>query len=56
VVLEMSEESGLKVDSVLKLHRLTTIPAALIKRQLGIISSTKKTEVQKKLSELFDLK
>lgn len=35
VVLEMSEESGLKVDSVLKLHRLTTIPAALIKRATG---------------------
>jgi mRNA interferase MazF len=55
IVLEKSNESGLKIDSVLRLHRLTTIPFDLIKRQLGTISDSKKSEIKTKLIRLFEL-
>lgn len=55
IELEKSEETGLKLNSVIRLHRLTTIPSELIKRQLGQISAKKKVEVKLKLSLLFDL-
>ena len=56
VTLTKNEETGLKVDSVLRLHRLTTIPFELIKRQLGDIPSVKRKEIQHKLGLLFGIK
>lgn len=55
IELEKGEVTGLKVNSLLRLHRLTTIPAELIKKQLGQIPTRKKTEIKHKLSHLFDL-
>jgi len=40
---------------MIRLHRLTTIPAELIKKQLGQIPAKKKTEIKHKLFVLFDL-
>ena len=56
IVLEKDEVTGLKIDSYLRLHKLTTIPYDLIKRQLGQVQSLKKVEIQNKLSQLFGLK
>jgi len=47
--------TGLSADSVIKLHRLVTIPKSLIKRQLGVLSSNQQTEIDKKLKALFEL-
>ena len=55
ISLEKSDETGLKINSILRLHRITTIPSELIKRQLGQIPTKKKIEIKHKLSQLFDL-
>lgn len=47
--------TGLSVDSVIKLHRLVTIPKKLIKRQLGNLSLKHQSGIDKKLKILFDL-
>lgn len=47
--------TGLAIDSVIKLHRLVTIPKSLIKRQLGITSTKQQADIEKKLKTLFDL-
>jgi len=47
--------TGLSADSVIKLHRLVTIPKSLIKRQLGVLSSNQQTEINKKLKVMFEL-
>ncbi len=47
--------TGLSVDSVIKLHRLVTIPKSLIKRQLGILPSNQQAEIDQKLKALFEL-
>ncbi|WP_425504305.1 type II toxin-antitoxin system PemK/MazF family toxin [Rhabdobacter roseus] len=47
--------TGLRVDSVIKLHRLVTIPVNLIRRQLGSISPKQQSEIDKKLKILFGL-
>jgi mRNA interferase MazF len=49
-------ETGLLVDSVLKLHRLTTIPKSLIQRKLGSIPLVYQNEVEIKLKLLFGIK
>lgn len=50
------KDTGLLVDSVLKLHRLTTIPKSLIHRKLGSINFSFKEEVQSKIKLLFGIK
>ena len=55
VALEKNDETGLKVKSTLRLHRLTTIPSGLIERQLGQISPDKKQDIRNKLVQLFEL-
>ena len=55
IELDKGDETGLKVNSLLKLNRLTTIPAELIKKQLGQIPAKKKIEIKQKLVLLFDL-
>ena len=48
-------ETGLKVDSVLKLHRLLTVPESLFQRQLGSLSLNLRNVVSDKLRALFEL-
>jgi len=47
--------TGLAVNSVIRLHRLVTIPKDLIKRQLGELSTIQQQEVNRKLKILFEL-
>jgi mRNA interferase MazF len=47
--------TGLRVHSVLRLHRLVTVTTAVIQRQLGELSSTWLHDVDRKLALLFGL-
>ncbi|HVM47492.1 MAG TPA: type II toxin-antitoxin system PemK/MazF family toxin [Candidatus Acidoferrum sp.] len=47
--------TGLRVVSVLRLHRLVTLTTALIRRELGTLSQPWQAEVAQKLSALFGL-
>ena len=46
--------TGLAVDSVIRLHKIVTIPKSLIKRKLGIISKPIELEIREKITSLFD--
>ena len=48
-------ETGLRVQSVLRLHRLMTVSTSLVRRELGDLSSDMQTDVDEKLRTLFDL-
>jgi mRNA interferase MazF len=48
------EGSGLKVDSIIRLHKLVTIPKTFVKRKLGTINEKLREEVQQKLIALFN--
>ena len=47
--------TGLRVTSVLRLHRLTTLPINLIHRELGNLSGLLQKQAAAKLTKLFDL-
>lgn len=47
--------TGLKVASTLKLHRVITITAALIRRELGMLSSAQQMQVDDRLRRLLQL-
>ncbi len=47
--------TGLVVDSIIRLHRLVTIPKSLIKRKLGEASDSLIYEINSKLIQLFEL-
>lgn len=47
--------TGLKVPSAIRLHRLITVPARLIQRELGQLPGSLQIEVQQKLRTLFGL-
>ncbi|OYY92753.1 MAG: hypothetical protein B7Y41_14320 [Hydrogenophilales bacterium 28-61-23] len=47
--------TGLKLDSVLKLHRLLTVPESLFQRELGTLPSILRSSVSDKLRTLFQL-
>ncbi len=49
------KQTGLKVDSAIRLHRLVTIPKYLIQRQLGVLPSSYQTVLNQKLKDLFEL-
>jgi mRNA interferase MazF len=46
--------TGLTVDSVIRLHKIVTIPKSLIKRKLGVINESVKVEIKRKIEQLFD--
>jgi len=48
--------TGLRVASVLRLHRMVTLTAALISRDMGRLSQVWQNDVDKKLVVLFGLK
>lgn len=60
VVLDVSRSdfgaTGLRVASVLRLHRLVTLTTGLIQRELGELSPAWLEETDKKLALLFGLK
>ena len=45
--------TGLAVDSVIRIHKLVTIPKNLIKRELGTINTFLQNEVQQWIDRLF---
>ncbi len=47
--------TGLLVDSVIKLHRIVTVPRSLIKRQLGHLPPRLVPEVDNRLRSMFGL-
>ncbi len=49
-----SSGTGLTVDSVIRLHKIVTIPKGLIKRKLGTFNNIIVLETRNKISQLFD--
>jgi mRNA interferase MazF len=47
--------TGLRVSSTLRLHRLMTVTASIIQRELGELSPRMQAEVNAKLRDLFEL-
>jgi len=47
--------TGLKVASAVRLHRLMTIPTHLVKRELGVLGGTSQRKVEEALRRLFGL-
>ena len=47
--------TGLMVDSVIRLHKIVTIPKSLIKRRLGMINESTEREIKNKIVHLFGL-
>ncbi len=47
--------TGLTVDSVIRLHKMVTIPKSLIKRKLGKINRKVESDISVLLSQLFDI-
>jgi mRNA interferase MazF len=57
IVRKGSEDSiglGLTIDSVIRLHKIVTIPKNLIKRKLGRINKSVETKVREKIKQLFN--
>lgn len=48
-------QTGLKIDSAIRLHRLVTIPKSLIKKQLDVLPITYQSVLKSKLQELFNI-
>jgi mRNA interferase MazF len=59
VVLDSGREgyggAGLRVASVLRLHRLMTVAVPLIQRELGVLPTEAQDEIGQKLRGLFGL-
>ena len=49
------EHTGLKVVSVLRLHRMVTVSASIIKRKLGALPTNAQTEARDRLRALFGI-
>ncbi len=58
IIIKMHSENfngtGLAVDSVIRLHKIITIPKGLIKRKLGAVNNTIALEIKNKISQLFE--
>lgn len=48
--------TGLRVRSTLRLHRMVTVSAAIIRRQLGVLPPASQAQVQQRLRALFALR
>ncbi|MFW5774278.1 MAG: type II toxin-antitoxin system PemK/MazF family toxin [Tangfeifania sp.] len=51
----LAEGSGLKLDSVIKINRIVTIPKRIIARKLGIANPELSHVIKMKLKLLFEL-
>jgi len=47
--------SGLRVSSALRLHRMVTVSATIIQRQLGVLTPKLQAQVQQRLRTFFAL-
>lgn len=48
-------QTGLKISSAIRLHRLMTISKTIIQRQLGELSKNQRTEIENRLRKLFGI-
>lgn len=48
-------QTGLKVSSTVRLHRLMTVSKIIIKRELGELSQSQQTEIEDRLRKLFEI-
>jgi mRNA interferase MazF len=48
-------QTGLRLSSVLRLHRLMTVTTAIIRRQLGDLSPRHLRDVESRLKQLFGI-
>jgi mRNA interferase MazF len=48
-------QTGLKVSSTIRLHRLMTVSKKIIKRELGELTKNQQTEIESRLRKLFNL-
>ena len=48
-------QTGLKVSSAIKLHRLVTVSTSLAKRHLGSLSAAQRAKIDERLRILFNL-
>lgn len=48
--------TGLRVSSTIKIHRLITVSAGIILRELGALTPNFQAEINEKLRDLFDLR
>lgn len=60
ILLDISQlkdfkETGLQLTSVIRIHKLTTVPKYLIKRELGKIPSKLRPSIDRALRSLFVL-
>lgn len=57
IVLDTSDPdfaaTGLRVSSAIRLHRLMTVSTALVKRELGVLSSDTQVKIAEKLCKLL---
>jgi len=49
------EKTGLTVESVIRLHKMVTIPKSLIKRKLGVIDNITEDKILLKIRQLFEI-
>ena len=58
IILESSQQdfllTGLRVTSTLRLHRMITLSASFIRRELGLLSPQKQAEIVRILRQLFE--
>jgi mRNA interferase MazF len=50
-----NQVTGLMVDSVIRLHKIVTIPKQIMKRKLGVLNLELKNEIRNKLKVLFNI-
>lgn len=48
-------QTGLRVSSTIKLHRLVTVSTTLVKREIGSLSISHQNKVEDCLRKLFDI-
>lgn len=48
-------QTGLKVSSTIRLHRLITVSKSIVLRELGELTTKQKLEIDNRLRELFGL-
>lgn len=48
-------QTGLKVSSTVRLHRLMTVSRKIIRRELGELSPNQQTEIENRLRKLFKI-
>jgi len=48
------KQTGLKVSSTIRLHRLMTVSKSIIRRQLGELSASQQQEIENRIRKLFN--